>query len=84
VCLEEANKILKTFPDLTVDTEPIVRFKEFGESSINLTVIIKAKDYQYSFLLKHTFIKNIFKRFEQENIVIPFPHLTVEMKNKND
>lgn len=84
ICIEEANKIIKDYSDIVTNNKPIVRFKEFGDSSINLFVRITAKTKDTSFEVKHLFIKNIYKRFEKEGIVIPYPHTTVELKNNKN
>ncbi len=62
------------------DFEPVIRFKEFGESSINLKAILRVKTYVYQFTVKHEFIKRLHARYKLEGINIPFPMRTVIMK----
>ena len=55
------------------DFIPVVRFHTFGDSSINFTVVLWAREIGDIGLLKHEFIKRLHKRFEEEGIVIPHP-----------
>jgi small-conductance mechanosensitive channel len=63
--------------------EPLIRFNEFADSSINFTVIMRGQEFVSQYLLKHEFIKNLHERYKQENIEIPFPMRTVIMQNKD-
>jgi small-conductance mechanosensitive channel len=64
--------------------DPIVRFYEFGDSSINLKVYFQAKQYGDHHELKHEFIKRLHSRYEAEGIVIPFPIRTIIHENSSD
>ena len=55
------------------DFAPSVRFHTFGESSIDLTVIMRGNEFTDQFLIKHEFIKRIHERFAKEGIVISYP-----------
>jgi small-conductance mechanosensitive channel len=57
--------------------DPFIRFHTFGDSSINFTVILRAKEFVDQFLIKHEFVKRLHVRFSQEGIVIPFPIRTI-------
>jgi small-conductance mechanosensitive channel len=59
---------------------PIVRYKEFGDSSINFLVVLRAKTYDEHFKLTHEFIKALHAGFEKEGIEIPFPQRVVHMQ----
>jgi len=39
-----------------------------------------AKEYVDQYLLKHEFVKRLHKRYDQENITIPFPIRTIHMQ----
>lgn len=80
ICVEIATQLLKENKTLPKDFVPFVRYFTFGESSIGLKVHMKVKDYQDQFLITHLFIKEIQKRFKQENIEIPFPIRTIIQK----
>lgn len=73
VCIEVAKEVLSTHEMAVSTYEPFVLFHTFDNSSINLTVMIRAKEYFNRFFIKSAFIKLLHKRFEQEGIVIPFP-----------
>lgn len=60
--------------------EPFVRFNNFGDSSVDFTVILRAKKYDDHFVLKHEFIKNLHKGLAENGIEIPFPQRDVHMK----
>jgi small-conductance mechanosensitive channel len=82
VTIEVAKEVLKEVPGGVKDFEPFIRYHTFGESSINFTVILRAKEFIDQFLLKHEFIKRLHKRYKKENINIPFPIRTVYLKKE--
>jgi small-conductance mechanosensitive channel len=57
--------------------EPFIRYHTFADSSINFTVILRAKEFVDQFLVKHEFVKRLHTRFNDEGIVIPFPIRTI-------
>ncbi|MBI2646219.1 MAG: mechanosensitive ion channel [Deltaproteobacteria bacterium] len=77
VILEEARKILKEHSSAVSDFEPKVIFQEFSDSGIQLIVILAARHYIDHGAIKSQFIKNLHKRFQQENIIIPYPTRTI-------
>jgi len=60
--------------------EPKVRFREFGDSSINFLVIMRTKTLKDKYMARHEFIKRLKKRFDKEKIEIAFPQLDVHMR----
>ncbi|MBK8611026.1 MAG: mechanosensitive ion channel family protein [Chitinophagaceae bacterium] len=62
------------------DFEPIIRFYQFADSSINLKCILRVSDYSAQFLVKSEFIKRLHQRYNKEGINIPFPIRTVLMR----
>ncbi|RMG58120.1 MAG: mechanosensitive ion channel family protein [Deltaproteobacteria bacterium] len=78
VTIEVAREIQKDLPGAVDDFEPFIRYHTFGDFSINFTVILRAKTFVDTFLIKHEFIKRLHKRYEKEGIVIPFPIRTVQ------
>lgn len=81
VAIDEAKKLLKEIEGGVPDFEPFVRFYEFGDSSINMKIFLRAKEYVYQFRMKHEFIKRLKERFDREGIEIPFPIRTIYLKN---
>lgn len=61
--------------------EPIVRFKEFGDSSINFVVTLRSTEVRSQYRIHHEFIKELHKTFKSEGIEIPYPVRTVLMKD---
>ena len=57
---------------------PLIRFREFGDSNINFTIIMRVKSVVSQYILKHEFIKALHKRFKAENINIAFPTRTIQ------
>ncbi|GFD85511.1 mechanosensitive ion channel protein [Alteromonas sp. KUL150] len=82
VCLDVANTILKEH-EYGVDTfKPFVLFHTFDNSSINLTVMLRTREYFNRFFIKSAFIKMLKKRFDEEDIVIPFPITAVNIEQE--
>lgn len=83
VTLEVAAQLQQEHEGAVRGFEPRVRFNAFADFSINFNVIMRAKEYNDQFKLRHDFIKALHKRYAQEGIVIPYPIRTIEMA-KND
>ena len=63
-----------------VDTNymaPAVRFHTFADSSINFNVVLHSPVFGNQYIIKHKFIKELTKRYREENINIPFPIRTI-------
>ena len=73
ITLEVAEEILQKYPEGDKDFEPLVRFKEFGDSNINFAVVLKCVDRVGQFVIKNQFIKALHQRFNQEGIEIQYP-----------
>jgi small-conductance mechanosensitive channel len=73
VTCDVARTIMAATPGGVPDFEPFVRYHAFGESSIDLNVILRVQDYRDQFLVKHDFIKALTRRFAAEGIVMPYP-----------
>jgi small-conductance mechanosensitive channel len=52
---------------------PFIRYHTFGDSSINFTVILRAKEFVDQYLVKHEFVKRLHERYAKEGITIPYP-----------
>jgi small-conductance mechanosensitive channel len=59
--------------------DPLIRYREFADSSINFIAILRVIDPAKQGIVKHEFIKRLKKRFDAEGIEIPFPIRTVVM-----
>ena len=63
--------------------EPFIRYHTFADSSINFTVILRAKEFVDQYLIKHEFVKRLHTRFNDEGIVIPFPIRTIAHRTED-
>jgi small-conductance mechanosensitive channel len=57
--------------------EPIIRLSEFGESSIDFTVILWIDEVMNQWKVVSDLLFEIEEQFKKENITIPFPQRTV-------
>lgn len=82
VAIEVGTHIQQTIEGAVADHVPFIRYNEFGDSSINFNIILRAGDFVSQYLMKHEFIKALHERFDQEGIEIPFPIRTVHLKSE--
>jgi small-conductance mechanosensitive channel len=61
--------------------QPLVVFKEFGSSSIDMNIKFWVGDYTTGITVKSDLIIAIDKLFKEKNIVIPFPQQDVYVKS---
>ncbi|MBC7386718.1 MAG: mechanosensitive ion channel family protein [Cryobacterium sp.] len=61
-----AESALRDKSDLSAGTAPIIRFTKFNETSVELTLILKARSFPDQSELRHEVIKRIRKAFRQE------------------
>ncbi|MBI4478383.1 MAG: mechanosensitive ion channel family protein [Acidobacteria bacterium] len=80
VVTEVGRDVMAEVPGGVPEFEPFVRYHTFGDSSINFTVILRAREFVDQYLIKHEFIKRLHARFDQEGIVIPFPIRTIAQR----
>ncbi len=72
-----AKNVIKTEKIKAEGNEPIIRFKELADSSINFVILIKVDQVKDEGRIKHALIKEIIKEFRKENIEIPFPQRVI-------
>jgi small-conductance mechanosensitive channel len=77
VVMEVGREVMAQVPGGVPAFEPFIRYHTFGDSSINFTVILRAREFVDQYLIKHEFVKRLHTRFNQEGIVIPFPIRTI-------
>lgn len=73
VVTEVSREVMAEVPGGVPDFDPFIRYHTFADSSVNFTVILRAKEFVDQYLIKHEFIKRLHARFTEEGIVIPFP-----------
>jgi small-conductance mechanosensitive channel len=83
VTREAAKEVLQSVPGGVPAFEPFIRYHTFSQSSINFTVILRAREFTDSFLIKHEFIRRLKARYKEEGITIPFPIRTIDFGGKD-
>lgn len=84
VTIDVAAEVMRQINGGIPEFIPFVRFHTFGDSSINLSVIMRAREFTEQYLLKHEFVKQLHARYAQEGIEIPFPIRTVHLRQPGD
>lgn len=82
VTIEAARDVIESVEGGVKGFEPFIRYHTFADSGIVFTVILRAREFTDQYLLKHAFIKQVFKRYKESDIEIPFPIRTVILKNQ--
>lgn len=57
--------------------EPLMRYKRFGESSVDFYVVLRVSEPTAEYLVRHEFVKRVHERYAREDIKIPFPVRTI-------
>ena len=83
VSLEVARKILAEHEWGVSEYQTFVLFHTFDNSSINFTVMLRAKEYFNRFWVKSAFIKALHKRYAEEGITIPFPITAINLEQED-
>lgn len=79
VTIEVAREIQQAVQGAIPDFQPLIRYHTFDSSSINFSVVMRAREFTDNFLMKHEFIKRLHARYKQEKIVIPLPTRTLDI-----
>lgn len=80
VAQEVAREVMEETEAGVSGFEPAVRFHAFGDSSVDLRVILRVRTFTDQYALRSEFVKRLHRRFEEEGIVIPFPMRTVQIE----
>jgi len=76
--IEEATAAIGQTLGLLAAPAPIVRFiPGFGQSSLDLTLIVHVREFADQVLVQHELRLRILKRFRADGVEIPFPSQTV-------
>ena len=84
VTCDVAREVLRTTPGGVTTFEPFIRYHTFGASSIDFTVILRAREFVDQYVIKHEFVKRLHERYAEEGITIPFPIRTVVSRTAGD
>ena len=79
VLLEEGARAVGEVPGVVSDPAPVVRFREFGASSLQMVLLVYIDDYRHRHPARHEMMKRIHRRFREEKIEIPFPIQNVRL-----
>ncbi|MDI6718336.1 MAG: mechanosensitive ion channel family protein [Methanomicrobiales archaeon] len=72
ITIEVASQVISRVPGAVRDFQPLVRYSEFGATSIRFSVIMQAETATDRFLLIHEFIKALKKRYDEDGIQIAY------------
>lgn len=75
--LSVASEVIAQSSAADRSEKPVVRFREFQDSSIETAVFVRAVGFAEQAALKHEMMKAIKRRFDAEGIEIPFPQRVV-------
>ena len=81
---EVAKEVLRTVPGAVPEFAPLIRYHTFNQSSIDFTVVLRAREFTDGVLIKHEFLKKLHVRYAKEGIHIPFPTRRVYLKPETD
>jgi len=84
VTIDVAREVMETVAGGVTEFEPFIRYHTFDDSSINFTVILRAREFVNQYLVKHEFVKRLHERYKKEGIEIPFPIRTVYLNQPSD
>lgn len=78
ILIELASKHPKVLKD--TGKEPSVRFLKFGESSLDFGLYFWVDNFMNQWLVAHELRKQLYERFAEDGIEIPFPQRTIYIK----
>jgi small-conductance mechanosensitive channel len=84
VAVEVGREVTLEVEGAVREHEPTVRFTEFGDSSINFNVGLRASDISAQGLIIHEFIKRLHSRYAKEGIETSSPTATVVYPNSRE
>jgi small-conductance mechanosensitive channel len=73
VAKEVADQVIASFYIKDFPLKPNIRFRTFGDSSINFSARLPVKRFMDQYRVTSEFIKRLHKRFNEEKIEIPYP-----------
>jgi len=75
------SDILLNHKEIVKEPEAAVFFSEFGESSLNFTLLFWIGDYIQARRIKSEILFQVFKTLKENNIEIPFPQRDVHIRS---
>ncbi len=80
VTMQVARETLRVVEEAVADFEPAIRFDGFGESGINLNVVLRARHYNSRGRVIHEFTKRLLARYKAEGVMLATPLRTLITK----
>jgi potassium efflux system protein len=80
---EVLREILDNHGDLMSDPSPLVTFGNFGDSSLDFAIRCYLPNLDRRLAVTHELYCEIYRRFAEEQIEIPFPQRDLHMKTGN-
>ena len=84
ITIEVAQAVMQTVAGGVPEFEPFIRYQSFEDFSIHLIVFLRVKEFFDQRLVRHEFIKRLHKRYQEEDIEIPFPMRAIYFKDKQN
>lgn len=73
VCKEVGTEVMQRIEGSDTEWDPVVRYKEFGDSNIDFLLVLRIKEFGAQYALTHEAIKALHRRFNEEGIEISWP-----------
>jgi len=70
-------EIMREMPGGVESHDPVILFTRFGESSVDLNVILRTREFAQQYLIVSEFVRRLHARYRTEDIHIPYPVRTV-------
>lgn len=83
VTTEAAEEVISKTDGTVKSFKPFIRYHTFADSGIEFTVILRAKEFTDQYLIKHEFVKVLYKRYQMNAIDISYPVRIVLLKKAN-
>ena len=84
-CREVTHEIAKAVIEKTEGAiksfDPVVVFTGFGDSNIDVRVVMRARDWQARWNLVNNFVMDVMERYEQEGLEISFPNRNLWLRD---
>ena len=77
VTREVGAEVMREMPGGVEEHEPVIRFSKFGDSSVDLNVILRTREFAQQYLIVSEFVRRLHDRYRREGIEIPYPVRTV-------
>ncbi|GHT65701.1 mechanosensitive ion channel protein [Endomicrobiia bacterium] len=77
-----AQEMINKYEDSVKTYMPVMFFTNFGDSSINFILFFRVKSVYARAFIQSEVLKNLYKRFNEEKIEIPFPQRVVTINKQ--